>query len=331
MKKQILAVCDPETEYTRRFCDYTGKKGEYPFEAAAFTSVERLEKFCEEEPVSTLLIAENLYEPSLKEKIKGEIFILSEEETEEEGKIYRYQPCSVILCKLISCCCKGEAKIQSVNRRCSGLHMIGLFTPVHRCMQTGFAMTLGEILARNHRTLYLNFESFSGFTKRLDREFMTDMSDLIYYVTNAREALIYKLKGMTGTIQKLDYLPPAFSCMDLARITLEQWILMFQELETHTDYEYLILDLSEQIQGLFDILRMCEKVFTLVREDSAALSKVYHYEKLLERADYEDVLKKTCRYKLPFIRNLSFDVQDLTYGELAEYVRRLVKEEIYGS
>ena len=49
-EKQILAVCDPETEYTRRFCDYIGKKGEYPFEAAAFTSIERLEKFCEEEP-----------------------------------------------------------------------------------------------------------------------------------------------------------------------------------------------------------------------------------------------------------------------------------------
>ena len=153
-------------------------------------------------------------------------------------------------------------------------------------------MTLGEILARNHRTLYLNFESFSGFTKTSAAKFMTDMSDLIYYVTNAREALIYKLKGMTGTIQKLDYLPPAFSCMDLARITLEQWMLMFQELEKHTDYEYLILDLSEQIQGLFDILRMCERVFTLVREDSAALSKVYHYEKLLERADYEDSFEK---------------------------------------
>ena len=331
MKKQIFAVCDPEMVYVRRFCDYINKKETFPFEAAAYTSRETLEAFCQEEEVKVLLISEHIFELSLKEKIRGDVLILSDNETEEDEKIYKYQSCESVLRKVMNVCTAEGSKEIPKPRRYGNLHMIGLYTPVHRCLQTGFAMTLGEILAKNHKTLYLNFESFSGFSRRIDREFMTDMSDLIYYVSNAREALFYKLKGMTGTFQNLDYIPPVFSCMDLARITLDQWLSMFQELEKHTEYEYVILDLSEHIQGLFDILRMCEKIFTLVREDDGAIAKLYHYEKLLERADYEDIMKKTRKYRLPFIRNLSFDVQELTYGELAEHARKLLKEELYES
>lgn len=331
MKKKIFAVCDPEAVYVRRFCEYINKKEEFPFEAAAFTSRETLEAFCEEETVDILLVSEQVFDSSVREKVNGTVLVLSDQETDDCEKIYKYQPCESVIRKVLSLCASEGSKEMPEPRRCGNLHMIGLYTPVHRCLQTGFAMTLGEVLAKNHKTLYLNFESFSGFSKRMDRDFMTDMSDLIYYVSNAREALFYKLKGMTGTFQNLDYIPPVFSCMDLARITLEQWLTMFQELEKHTEYEYLILDLSEHIQGLFDILRMCEKVFTLVREDDGAIAKLYHYEKLLERADYEDILKKTRKYKLPFIRNLSFDVQELTYGELAEHARKMVREELYES
>ena len=331
MKKQILAVCDSEAEYTRRFCNYVSKKTEYPFEVAAFTSREKLQKFCEEEDVDILLISESAYDLSLKKFIKGEIIVLRNEKGTEqkEQSVYRYQSCETILKEVMSSY-SGKNPEGMDRERNGNLQMIGLFTPVHRCMQTTFAMTLGEILAKQYKVLYLNFESFSGLEKRLNREFMTDMSDLIYYISNAREALFYKLKSITETIQRMDYIRPAFSYMDLNRVTLQQWILLFRELEKLTSYDYLILDLSDNIQGLFDILRMCKKVFTMVREDDMARSKLYQYERLLERTDFQDVWKKTRQCRLPLIRNISFDMQQLTYGDLADYVRKLIKEEFDG-
>lgn len=332
MKKQILAVCDTEAEYTRRFCNYVSKKTEYPFEVAAFTSREKLRQFCGEEDVDILLISESAYDLSLREVTKGEIVILSNEEGKEqkEQSVYKYQSCETVL-KEVMGFYTGKNPESTANRvRNGNLQIIGLFTPVHRCLQTTFAMTLGEVLAKQYKVLYLNFESFSGLERRLNREFMADMSDLIYYISNAREALFYKLKSITETVQRMDYIPPAFSYMDINRVTLQQWILLFQELERLTSYDYLILDLSDNIQGLFDILRMCRKVFTMVREDDMARWKLYQYEKLLERTDYQDVWKKTRQCRLPLIRNISFDMQQLTYGELADYVKKLVKEELYG-
>ena len=331
MKKKIFAVCDSEAEYTRRFCEYIGKKGEYPFEVAAFTSAEKLRRFCQETEVEVLLVSESMYDITLKELVKGEVIVLREETAvSEEGSIYKYQPCENVLREVMCYCVDSGMKMESRTKwRQSGtMQLIGLYTPVHRCMQTTFAITLGELLAKSHKVLYLNFESFSGLDRRLNREYMTDMSDLIYYVSNAREALVYKLQGMTQTIQNLDYIPPVFSCMDLARVTQEQWFLLFEELEKLTTYEYVILDLSENVQGLFEILRMCCRIFTLLRDDSAALAKMYQYEKLLERMDYRDILEKSRKCRLPFIKNVSFDPLQLTYGELADYIRNLIKEEL---
>lgn len=333
MRKKILAVCDTEENYVRRFCEYVNKKEGYPFEGAGFTSGESLRTFCEEYEVDTLLVAEHVYDASLEKIVKDNIIILSEEEKKEEGVqiIYKYQSCENVLREVMRYCAEHNPQPADKKIRKSRMKMIGFYTPIHRCMQTSFAITLGQILAKNHKVLYLNFESFSGFERRMGKEFMSDLTDLIYYVTNAREALFYKLKSITETIRNLDYIPPAFSCMDLSRVTPEQWNMMFTELEMHTSYEYFILDLSENMQGIFDILRRCEKVFTLIRDDSAAEAKLFQYEKLLECADYKDVLEKTKRCKLPFIRQISFDMEQFTYGELADYVRNLVKEEFYES
>ncbi len=50
MKNRFLLSVIRKQSIQGVFVIISAKKGEYPFEAAAFTSIERLEKFCEEEP-----------------------------------------------------------------------------------------------------------------------------------------------------------------------------------------------------------------------------------------------------------------------------------------
>ena len=92
------------------------------------------------------------------------------------------------------------------------------------------------------------------------------------------------------------------------------------------EYEYIILDLSESIQGLFDILRTCTRVYTITTKDKAGKCKIMQYEHLLETQKYQDVMEKTVHTKAERIGRIPGDLEQLTKGELAELVRSLVRD-----
>ena len=97
---------------------------------------------------------------------------------------------------------------------------------------------------------------------------------------------------------------------------------MFRRLARLGNYEYVVLDLSESMQGLFDILRMCEKVFTLTLNDKVAQCKIQQYEQMLALQEYGDVVEKTRKCTMPRLRRLPEEMMQYTRGEMADFVRR---------
>ncbi|MDQ9824849.1 hypothetical protein RFZ44_16190, partial [Acinetobacter sp. 163] len=49
--------------------------------------------------------------------------------------------------------------------------ILGVYSPVGRCLKTSFALALGQILARERAVLYLNLEEYSGFEELIGKGF----------------------------------------------------------------------------------------------------------------------------------------------------------------
>ena len=107
-----------------------------------------------------------------------------------------------------------------------------------------------------------------------------------------------------------------------------EWQNLLQKIIETGGYDYIILDLSESVQGTFEMLRMCDRVYTIIRDDEQAKAKLTQYEELLQAYEYEEVLEKTTKKKLPQFSDVSEKIEQLTNGELAVYIRRLIKEEL---
>ena len=60
-------------------------------------------------------------------------------------------------------------------------------------------------------------------------------------------------------------------------------------------YEAVILDLGDAVNGLYDILKKCSKVYTLYIDDETAQAKLKQYEENLRTAGYADVLEHTVK------------------------------------
>ena len=58
----------------------------------------------------------------------------------------------------------------------------------------------------------------------------------------------YLIGSMVEHIGGLDLLPPMQCQMDLVGVTKNEWLKLFSQVEKYTDYDYLLLDLSDSIQ-----------------------------------------------------------------------------------
>lgn len=329
MKEKIVALCDTETEYVRKFCDYVCEKKEYPFDMAAFTSLEKLLEFDKLSDIVMLLISEAEYDPLLEKKINGQVIILKaekkEEECEQNESIYKFQPCDQILREAIYYCNPEMMPAVQNRNRLGKLKIIGLFSPIRGLGQTTLALTLGQMIAKNKKCLYLNFEAFSGFGEKFQQEYSADMTDLLYYLSNAKGSLFYKVQSMIQSCGTLDYIPPAFSYLDLHQIHTEEWMDFFEELEKNSSYEYLILDLSENVQGLFEILNLCAKVISLVGKTKGSKEKWNQYQMLLTHAGMDKIIEKTILWNKEIPDNLPKEPWNLMESKAVNWIAGMME------
>ncbi len=333
MRKSVLAICDPEAAYACNLAEYLDEKKLTPFEVQAFTNVERLLSYAAGHEIEILLISAHAICSEVRALPIGLTILLSEGDTTaetDEPAIFKYQPSDDLIKEVIQyfITAHPQPELFSVNKKKTKLY--GIFSPLGRTRKTSFALTLGEILAENGKVLYLNFEEFSGFGELFHEEDRSDMTDLIYFLRQEDDGLVYKLNSMIRTFRNLEYIPPAFSPLDLREVGGEEWIRFLQEVIAFREYDVILLDLSWEIDGLFPILKSCDRIYMPVQDDVISLAKLKQYEQLMHQFDMEDVLQKTMRIRpplQPLQREGPEMTQQLVWGEMGSYVRHLISQE----
>ena len=328
MDKRILAIFDGEESYAYRLMEFISEKRNLPFRVYVFTDKKKFYSCAKTEDIECLLVSESVYGQEVEVLKIPHIIILSENGENLNKALHhinKYQSCENILHEVMEYYTeKSEAVPTALRTGIRKMQIIGIYTPIGRCLQTTFSLTLGQMLARRFKTLYLNFEVYSGFSRLLSRTFDSDISDLMYYFACAREKLACRMESMVETVNGLDFIPPDEIYQNLAGIRGSQWMDLFQETEKSSEYEYLILDLTDSIMDLWEVLKGCDHIYTISRDDGMAMAKIEQYEKVLEQMEYGEITARTTRWKLPVFKQLPRQMEELTYGELAKYIKTKV-------
>ena len=110
-----------------------------------------------------------------------------------------------------------------------------------------------------------------------------------------------------------------------------EWIKLITKCRALKTYDLIVLDLNDSIQGIFEILRQCDRIYTITKSDRAGEKKQNRYEYMIKKKMYEDILQKTVLLDIPVMNRLPEDLEDYSRGGLAEYVNRaLIMEEENG-
>lgn len=338
---QIMAIGGSEELYVFRLSEYLTTQTSLPFQIQAFYDFEKLIQYMKGNKVSVLLLEEALFDPN-SDDIKADQTILlsdeapqlsysqsnsNEDENEEYPKIWKYQSANEIAKQILAICTQVKGNLSIPKIRTRNVHLIGIYSPIGRCLQTSFSLVLGQLLSRNKKTLYINLEPYSGFQSLLGKRHERNMSDILYFYKKRYERFYFQLNSCIENFGKLDYIPPARSYIDLLSVDEEAWIGFLETIIAQTDYEYILLDLSDYVRGLMDILNSCDYIYTITKEDGFAKAKLEQYEQMLSFTNHEELLKRTKKCKLPIYKQLPKQVEELSYSDLAVYVQKLIEED----
>lgn len=327
--ERIMAVYDVEPHYAERFADFANQKGKVPFSVVAFTTTEHLREYAKNRSIEILLISNGVS----KEVIKGipaeQIVVLADGEVvqipDEYPSVYKYQSTDNIIREVLGHYCEkpmGEGFVLLGARA----KILGVYSPIGRCLKTSFAWTMGQQIAKNSKVLFISLEEYSGFSKLIDRDCQSDLSDVFYFYRQGN-CNFFRLSSMIYTWGNLDYIPPVRYPEDLSQITGEGVIELLRCLEVESNYEVIILDMGHMGKHAVEIMDVCEVVYMPVKEDCISAAKLEAFEEYLETAGKTYLRDRIQRLKLPYHNSFGRSdtyMEQLLWGELGDYVRQLL-------
>ena len=309
MTEGSLVICDREEEYATAFANYLTKIKTFPFQVKVCSDRMQVEELLKKQKIHFLLIHEKYYEKHLEEELDalgvGKRILLTERNIghREDGlkRLYKYQ--------------SGEALATAILGECSGYDMdflqslggtedvsekkvIGIFSPVHRCGRTRYALKLGKELGISGKVLYMGMECYGGCNGYFP-EGTPSVADALYYARQENQNLGMLLPGIVESMENLDYLPPAKVSEDMRNIRSKDWIELIGKILKESNYRTLILDIDDGISGVYDILRVCTELHVLSVKDKVAAGKIDQFEQELHLLGYDDLKRKIIKKEQP--------------------------------
>lgn len=300
-EQKNFVICDSQTEYSEKLFQFLMRRYPDEYQFHIFYGIENMRNFSDESHINILLVSEE-YEETVRQDIRAErIYVLSEQEREKENKryIFRYQSAGKIMDHILSEKRFSSGKVRACIRDEPYIRgIIGVYSPVHRIGKTKFAIRLGIQTAERYPVLYLNMEGCSGLDHYFPDNPEADMSDLLYYIRQNDSVQGMKISTMTGQIKGMDYIFPMKNEVDFRSVKEEEWILLLNVIKEKCIYKNIILDIGDGINGLYEILRMCSRIYIPYIEEDAAIAKVDQYERNLREAGYTDILSRSVKRRM---------------------------------
>lgn len=328
-REPVLLLCDQEEEYASQMTEFMRMHKELPWRIRTYTDADKMLEEESGRAIDVLVVAERTYQEQMTMLHPLRTVILVENGLDihrEYIGISKYQEAQKVLQAFLEVYLEiadgGYFRVAEAEKTI----FIGIYSPIRRSFQTTFALTLSQLLAERHRTLYLNFEHFCGISELAAQTDARDLADLLYFLMAEKDKFQLRLQTIAQHRGNLDYVPPMKSGQNLLSVTAEEWQNLLGRISETGAYEYVIMDLSESMQGLFDVLRQCKVVYTLTKEDKVAQGKLAEYERILGAYEYEDILPKTRKCRMPQVRKVPDTIDHYTKSEWADMVHNLMKE-----
>lgn len=335
MNKKALVIYDEDSLYAGRLQQFLCKKEGNHFQVFSFTDKEDLYKACQMQgsiKAEILLVAESCFDKELLVLGAKHIFILNEtglRRHPEYANLNKYQSAGTLFQQILLEYADREKEVIPRFYGKKKAKIVGVYTPITRCFQTGFSLALSQVLGKKGRVLYINFEQYSGFSGLFQKGYIKDLSDLVYFFTYSGDKFLYWLEGVVEHFGKVEYVPPVLTGASLAEVSKGVWTDMLELISTDAGYDYIVLDLSDSMQGIYDVLDLCDRIYTITRSDPMSTARLNQFNEILKNVRFANLKEKIHYLTVPFGAKKEVAFEEMIHRELTDYANEVLGDDLY--
>lgn len=255
------------------------------------------------------------------------LFLTDSRECNYPHKVPKLSPVAAIASGLNELITEQDASgetVRAAKTETEEAKLIGFFSPVRRCSQTTLGLTVGNVLSEKRKVLYITFESFSTFWSYTGCRKDKTIEDLLLTSKISPEKFVTTFRNTVYHGDNMDILPPIKTLQQTLNVRAKEWMELINRIKSECGYDVIILDLSEAVHGLLDILAMCDQIYTVTADDAYSKAKINEYELLLSSLEMGGIRSKTTVKKVPYIEDISHGFDYKPFSAFAKYVRDMI-------
>ncbi|WP_029323652.1 hypothetical protein [Butyrivibrio sp. AE3004] len=277
MSKNVMIICDKDKNYCNKLDSFIRDNLGIPFNIYEITDANRLYDFLDDAENALLLISEAIFEKNVPHGFKHILVLREKEISISEEKITygnddlnirytdKYQKSENITDSILSMCLdipgitiKGKSK--EPNKK---IKVIGFYTPERDVDQTVEAIRFARKLSDREKTLFINTDSFCTNELLRNSSYDETIVDLIYFSECAADKFGIYLERVVKHDKNLEFVPSSLSPFQCRMIKSKEYKQFIKCVEDTEKYLNIVLDISEGINELFEILHICDELYVL--------------------------------------------------------------------
>ena len=319
-----LTICDSNQFYARKLSEFINSRKGYPFLARYCNSIEECKQMIHSGKADIILSNMENYE-KMKDEVDSERVIVmldSKEGVDGNNRIYKYQNCDVVLKEIL----KMASSIEDINvyiNRSTTMKVIAVYTPNDSRIATSIALDIGKLLSGRASTLFISLDGMSVIPDITGIEFDMDMSDL--FCENMTEGgLSNAIIGSVRRLGNMDILPIMHNYQDMASVTNEEWKNFIRDIERKSDYEYVVIDLTESVRNLFDILKLANYICVAASKGTVDGNRYRQFMKEIEILYDTELKERINTFFVDVKSEIVFETSAGSMGPFGNYSRQFV-------
>ena len=331
MKEKILAIVNRDKVYADRLASYLESQETIPLYPHVFVNADECKKYIEQHPVEMILVDQEQKE-AFRQHTKR-VMLLSEDKLvtkkEEFVYVYKYQRADRLVCSLLEWYVQSLSGSTGWKYNMAEKKIVGIYSPVNRCGKTTFGLLYSRMLARKQKVLFMNLEPFSGLSGRFDFHEDGNLSDVLYYIKERKETIFHYIQTAVEKRDGLYILPPVLVQSDIGALEEEDWNWFFSELVGKSDYDVIVVELSNSMRDMQVGFQECSKLLVPSLRDYSSAVKIEELKKYLEKTGQQKCLSVMEILYLPKVNAWGNEEElwSCMNEEYTEYLTALVEKE----